>query len=47
MACAIERTPDGLRFVSELQVDVPLVNESWVIETLRAGVSVLHSVASA
>ncbi|HEX6047875.1 MAG TPA: hypothetical protein VFZ21_01355 [Gemmatimonadaceae bacterium] len=47
MAGAIERTPDGLRFVSELQVDVPLVNESWVIETLRAGVSVLHSVASA
>lgn len=34
---------DGrLRYLHHIQVAKPLVNESWVIETLRAGVSMIH-----
>lgn len=36
----------ALRYVHELRVDPSLVNEAWVMETLRAGVSVMHHYAS-
>jgi hypothetical protein len=34
-----------VRYVHEIRVDEPLVSESWVIETLRSGVSVMHDYA--
>jgi hypothetical protein len=38
---------DGtLLYVHELQIDPALVSEAWVMETLRAGVSVMHHYAS-
>jgi hypothetical protein len=44
-AGAFQQAEDGVRYVLELQVDEALVTESWVIETLRAGVSVMHHYA--
>lgn len=44
---AFERDGDGLSFVYEIAVDPPMASESWVIETLRAGVSVMHHFATA
>ncbi|MGH2461559.1 MAG: hypothetical protein ACRDIY_22110 [Chloroflexota bacterium] len=37
-----EAVDDGVRYVHDIQVDQSLVSQSWVIETLRAGISVLH-----
>jgi hypothetical protein len=41
----IEAGDEGLRYVHEIRVDPALVSQSWVIQTLRAGVSVLHHFA--
>ena len=44
-AGAFELADGSLRYVHEIRVDEPLVSDSWVIETLRAGVSVMHHYA--
>ena len=44
-AGAFELADGELRYVHELRVDPALVSEGWVIETLRAGVSVMHHYA--
>ncbi len=41
-----EAGPDGLRYVQEIRVAPALVSEAWVIQTLRAGVSVMHNFAA-
>jgi hypothetical protein len=44
-AGAFELADGTLRYVHEIRVDTPSVSESWVIETLRSGVSVIHHYA--
>jgi hypothetical protein len=44
-AGAFELADGTVRYVHEIRVDEPLVSESWVIETLRSGVSVMHHYA--
>jgi hypothetical protein len=38
-----EAGEDGTRYIHEIRVAPDLVSEAWVIETLRAGVSVLDA----
>jgi hypothetical protein len=40
-----EADDGALRYVHELRVDPALVSEAWVMQTLRAGVSVMHHYA--
>ncbi len=42
---AVEIVDGHLRYSLDVRADPSLVNESWVIETLRAGVSVTHHAA--